>query len=301
METRNFKGCCADGARQWVLWAGLSVAAIVTSCASPASHHDLGTFRGLGASEPPPLPLKAQPSSTALRISGDQVVPTIGSDLKGALPAIGSDLVDVYSTPSVWWTLAASYAGGEALDLVNTEREVSRYFAHHSLMPDGVSRGFDELGKGYVLLAGAGAWYLLAKDQQDSEAIRSSQHLLRCLASTGISTLVFKTAFSDQRPNGGGGAYPSGHASMTAATATSLWLTQGPKVGVPAAILAGLVDIQRLDSKAHELDDIIGGATLGWIVAYTLYDDKAPEVLGARVLPAFSPSGDPGISLLWSY
>lgn len=228
-------------------------------------------------------------------------LPSFSSDARASLPTLGSDLIEIYSTPSVWWTLAGSFVGGEALDLLNAEEEVSRFFARHSVFSGGANRGLDELGKGYTLLAGAGAWYLVARAGDDAEGLDDSKLLLRSLAATGVSTLVFKTAFADQRPNGGGGAYPSGHASMTTAVATSLWMTQGAKVGLPAAILAGLVDVQRIDSKAHELDDIIGGVTLGWIVAYTLHKDQAPELLGARVLPAFSPSGDPGISLLWSY
>ena len=93
----------------------------------------------------------------------------------------------------------------------------------------------------------------------------------------------------------------SGGGKVVVATATSLWLSEGPKVGAPASILASLVALQRLDSGAHELDDVIGGATLGWVVAYSQERREPLTLLGARVVPAFSPRGDPGISLLWSY
>jgi membrane-associated phospholipid phosphatase len=226
---------------------------------------------------------------------------TLAEDFGSAPGAIGHDLVEVFSTPFVWLTLAGSYAGGEALDLIHAEGETTRFFSRHSILPDAGSRAFETLGQGYVLIAGAGAWYLAEREAGDSESVANSQHLLRSLAVTGISTLAFKTAFNDQRPSGGGGAYPSGHTSMVVATATSLWLTEGPKAGVPALILASLVALQRLDSQAHELDDVIGGATLGWVVTYSLERREPPMLLGARGLPAYSPRGDPGISLLWSY
>ena len=94
--------------------------------------------------------------------------------------------------------------------------------------------------------------------------------LLRSLSTTGLSTLAFKKLFADQRPNGAKGGYPSGHTSMSVTAASSLWYSYGAKVGGPAMILASLVALQRLDSRAHEMGDVIGGAVLGWVVARSL-------------------------------
>lgn len=233
--------------------------------------------------------------------SQDKRIDSIWSDVKSAPATIGSDLVAAFSTPLVWYTFGAGYASGEVLDVLGVEDSITSTFADHSIYPDPISKGLEQLGQGYSLFLGAGGWYVWSHVQGDAESVSSSQHLLRSLASTGISTLVFKELIGDERPNGGQNAFPSGHTSMAVAAATSLWMNEGPRFGVPAAILSGLIALQRLDSNAHELDDVIGGAALGWSIAYTLERREPLHLLGADVYPNVSPSGDLGVTLLWSY
>lgn len=270
------------------------VLASLSACATTTPHH-------------PP-----RPTSPALprraTFDGDEVaaaqvgeMDSAWSDLRAAPATIGRDFVDVYSTKATWAALVGGYLGAELMDRSGVEPSVTSFFADHSLYSDSTSRVFDELGQGYVLLAGAGAWYLWARRAEDAEALAASKHLARSLVVTGLSTLALKAAFNDERPNGGSGGYPSGHASMSVAAATSLWLTQGPEVGVPAAVLSSLVILQRLDSRAHELDDVIAGAALGWAVAYSLGRDERVTVFGGEVAPTLGPQGSPALSLSWHF
>lgn len=274
--------------------------ALVVSCASSPSAPVVATTSIV---RPPAPPLRALPAPVARTSKAIEFEPSAGlwADLKSAPGTIGGDLVDVFTSLDVWLVLAGGFVGGELFDKVGLEEPTSQFFSDHSLLSDGLSRTFDELGSGYLLFAGAGVWYLWSDVEDDDKGLDGSKRLLRSLSTTGLSTLVFKEIFADQRPNGAKGGYPSGHTSMSVTTAASLWYSYGPKVGVPATILASLVALQRLDSRAHEMDDVIGGAVLGWVVARSLNGDEPLELFGARVLPGTSPSGDPGISLLWSY
>jgi membrane-associated phospholipid phosphatase len=225
---------------------------------------------------------------------------SIWSDVRAAPGAIGRDLVDVYSSSFVWWTIAGGFAGSALVGEFSEKNAENGFFGDDTIFADAPSRALEEMGKGYFLLAGAGAWYLWSRDAEDPVAVAGSQHLMRSLATTGISTLVLKAVVGDVRPNGGSRGYPSGHTSMAVTAATSIWLTQGPKAGIPAAVVAGLIATQRLDSRAHELDDVLAGAVLGWVTAYSL-EGRGPTFLGARVAPAMGPGGDPMISLRWGF
>jgi membrane-associated phospholipid phosphatase len=84
-------------------------------------------------------------------------------------------------------------------------------------------------------------------------------------------TAVVKEIVGRTRPNGQDDkSFPSGHASNAFALATVAERHYGWKVGVAAYGLAGLVGLSRLEQNAHFLSDVIGGATLGYIVGRTV-------------------------------
>ncbi len=86
------------------------------------------------------------------------------------------------------------------------------------------------------------------------------------LVNLGYTELV-KELVGRTRPNGQDDkSFPSGHASNAFALAIVADRHYGWKVGVPAYAVAALVSVSRLQQNAHYLSDIMGGATLGYIV-----------------------------------
>jgi membrane-associated phospholipid phosphatase len=87
----------------------------------------------------------------------------------------------------------------------------------------------------------------------------------------GAYTHALKYTVGRERPDGSNTlSFPSGHTSSTIALATVASHHYGPKVGIPAYAIAGLIGISRIESKAHHLSDVIAGATLGYLSAKTV-------------------------------
>jgi membrane-associated phospholipid phosphatase len=101
-------------------------------------------------------------------------------------------------------------------------------------------------------------------------------------------TMIFKQAARRSRPEGTGYSFPSGHTTVTFASATVLQRHFGWKVGLPAYAVATYVAASRVEMKKHYLSDVAFGAALGIAAGRTV-----PIGHGQRLLisPMASPSG----------
>ncbi len=101
-------------------------------------------------------------------------------------------------------------------------------------------------------------------------------------------TFIFKEAARRSRPEGTGYSFPSGHTTVTFASATVLQRHFGWKVGLPAYAVATYVAASRVEMKKHYLSDVAFGAALGIAAGRTV-----PIGHGQRLLisPMASPSG----------
>lgn len=103
-----------------------------------------------------------------------------------------------------------------------------------------------------------------------------------------------KQAVRRQRPEGGGYAFPSGHTTVSFASATVLQRHFGWRVGVPAYAVASYVGLSRVQMRRHYLSDVAFGAALGIVVGRTV-------TLGGTHLalsPAVAPGGG-GLQFTW--
>ena len=82
------------------------------------------------------------------------------------------------------------------------------------------------------------------------------------LVSQGL-TMVAKEAVRRHRPEGSGYAFPSGHTTVSFASATVLRRHFGWRVGAPAYTIASYVAMSRVQMQRHYLSDVIAGATVG--------------------------------------
>ena len=72
------------------------------------------------------------------------------------------------------------------------------------------------------------------------------------------------------RPEGSGFSFPSGHTTVSFASADVLQRTFGWKAGVPAYAVASYVAASRIQTRAHYLSDVVFGAALGTVAGRTV-------------------------------
>ena len=123
----------------------------------------------------------------------------------------------------------------------------------------------------------------------------------RALVLTSISHVTLAYLFQRGRPGNRDdflpfkSSFPSGHASSAFATATSLHLSYGLDVGIPAYFVASSIALARVSENTHWLSDAVAGTGLGifWGVAshkislkdksYSFTPIMAPGALGGLV------------------
>ena len=101
-------------------------------------------------------------------------------------------------------------------------------------------------------------------------------------------TIALKEASRRSRPLGGGFSFPSGHTTISFASATVLQQQFGWKVGVPAYAVASYVAASRVQMKRHYLSDVTFGAALGIVAGRTVSIGHGRRLL---VTPMATPSG----------
>ena len=83
-------------------------------------------------------------------------------------------------------------------------------------------------------------------------------------------TIAIKQATRRARPEGSGYSFPSGHTTVSFASATVLQRHFGWKVGIPAYAVATYVAASRVEMKRHYLSDVAFGAALGIVAGRTV-------------------------------
>jgi membrane-associated phospholipid phosphatase len=81
-------------------------------------------------------------------------------------------------------------------------------------------------------------------------------------------TYALKYAVNETRPNGGGQSFPSGHASISFASAEFMRKRYGWEYGLPAYAAASFVAYSRVEAGEHHPEDVAAGAAIGIISSY---------------------------------
>lgn len=218
---------------------------------------------------------------------------------------LGADLGASFGTPENLLILGGGLAAGMLLDSStggDAEDRTASFFDNNDVIPDSFGHQLDTLGSGLFLLGASSAWYGGARywgNKRDEEA---SLAMLSALSITGVTTLGLKSIFNDGRPNDAPGGYPSGHSSMAMAAAATLGESYGWEVGLPAYLAAVAVGVQRLDSRKHDLDDIVGGFALGYVIGSSVAGRRLLRILGAELTPIIDPiGGELGLVMVWDF
>ena len=108
---------------------------------------------------------------------------------------------------------------------------------------------------------------------------RGAGELGLSLAVTGGATAGLKSAFPEERPDHSDDrSFPSGHTSLSFASAGYLQRRYGWRWGLPATLAAGVVGLSRVESKDHHWYDVVAGAALGEAVAYVITSPRESTI-----------------------
>ena len=98
------------------------------------------------------------------------------------------------------------------------------------------------------------------------------------IGATALVTTTLKASFPELRPDGSDRkSFPSGHTANAFAAAASLYNRQGPKVGVPALLVASLVGVARVKAEKHHWYDAVIGAGIGTTAGFLITRNRREQ------------------------
>ena len=127
-----------------------------------------------------------------------------------------------------------------------------------------------------------------------SSAFRAATYdIAQAVIIDNVYTTLAKHAVNRTRPDGSDNlSFPSGHTSSAFAMATVAHHHFGPRVWIPAYLVAGGIGVSRIQSNKHNLSDVLAGAALGYIVGRTGGAGERGARWDARPACSLVPSTD---------
>lgn len=244
------------------------------------------------------LTLSAGCATDPDRLSGREVFDITYHNLWNELPD------RIISDANVTFTrsdniIALLLAGGASIAMHNTEADddIADSFDRR-VFNDFTEESLDHIGNPGTHFAAAGLWYMWSLGGHDQFNQDRAWTMLSALSVNGLVTVGLKAIRDNDTPNGKSWAWPSGHTSSSFTVASVLDEFYGPKVGIPAYIVATLVGLRMMDTGDHWASDVVFGATLGWIVGHTIAGKhKQLEIAGFKVLPYLANHEGPVIGV----
>jgi len=114
----------------------------------------------------------------------------------------------------------------------------------------------------FILPAAAAGLTLVFKDGQGTLQLGESTAL-----ALGV-TFGLQYTIDEKRPNGEPRSFPSGHTSISFASAEFVRNRYGWKYGLPAYVFASFVAYSRIEAKQHYTHDVMAGAAIGIVNSY---------------------------------
>jgi membrane-associated phospholipid phosphatase len=258
------------------------------------------TLSTLGASAQTLTPLghPAGPAGTvrAASESTERGTPAIGGGPGGLSWLLGATLNDFKRLPSketaTLLTIGAATAwfGGIAAD-----RSASDVFSGSRTLGFITEPG-ETIGGAHMQLAGALATYGVGRFTKSDRVSAIGSDLIRAQLLTQAVTAGIKMSVRRTRPDGTQFSFPSGHTSVSFASATVLQRHLGLKVGIPAYAVATYVAAQRIQERRHFLSDVAFGAAFGIAAGRTVTVGRGEARFAMS--PTIVPGGA-GVSFDW--
>ncbi len=189
-----------------------------------------------------------------------------------------------------WLTIGAAAAAGVRA----ADTRVSRSLAGTKALEEPLVPGA-VLGSTPFQLSASVATYALARWTNHPRLAAVGADLVRGQVIAEGLTIGLKQSVRRRRPEGGGFAFPSGHTTVSFASATVLQRHYGWAVGAPAYGIASYVALSRVQMKRHYLSDVAFGAALGIVAGRTVTLGPGRRL---EVSPLAAPGGG-GVQFTW--
>jgi membrane-associated phospholipid phosphatase len=218
------------------------------------------------------------------------------SSAGGSLGSIFGDTIqDFRRLPSQdalrWLGIGAVAASlGRSMD-----RPVSRGMSTSPLLDNLFDPG-EAIGGARLQLGGALVTYAVGRATRSPRVTLVGADLLQAQIMSQVLTAGVKMAVRRTRPDGTGYSFPSGHASVTFASATVLQRDLGWKFGIPAYGVATYVAASRIQEQRHFLSDVAFGAAIGIMAGRTVTLGRGD---GRFALAPVATPGGGGVSFTW--
>ena len=168
-------------------------------------------------------------------------------------------------------TLTWLLIGGAAASIGQTQDwDITTGFSKTSGRMGSMLKPGETIGGARVQLGTALATYAVGRITDKPRVTSLGVDLLRSQIVAQTLTAGIKLAVRRDRPDGGEFSFPSGHTSVTFATATVLQRHLGWKVGIPSYALASYVAASRVHKKRHFARDVAFGAAIGIVAGRTV-------------------------------
>jgi len=177
----------------------------------------------------------------------------------------------------------------------NADRSVTTTFSGSRRLGGALGAG-QTIGSMQFQLGSAFATYAVGRALGRGHVTAIGADLVRATLVAQTLTTAVKLSVRRTRPDGTPLSFPSGHTSVSFATATVLQRHLGWKAGVPAYAVASYVAASRIQDKRHFLSDVAFGAAIGIVSGRTVtFGGRDHRV---TLAPAAIPAGG-GVSLTW--
>jgi membrane-associated phospholipid phosphatase len=221
-----------------------------------------------------------------------------GSNIINDLPeTFLSDANVTFSKRDNVAALLIATGAGIAMHESDADRNIYENMQRHRGFNHFADETFDYAGSPGTHFAATGLWYLFSIADKDELNTQRAWTMLSALSISGSVTLGLKAIVHNDAPNGTDWAWPSGHTASSFTVASVLDEFYGPKVGIPAYVLASVVAWRMMDSGDHWASDVVFGGTLGWVVGHTVAGKHKLEIAGFQVMPCLATTYYPAVGV----
>lgn len=175
------------------------------------------------------------------------------------------------------------------------DRSITNSLSGSHRLGEAVEAG-QTIGGARLQAVGSLATYALGRFTHSPRVSALGADLFRAQVVAQALTGAVKLSVRRTRPDGTDFSFPSGHTSVTFASATVLQRHLGWKVGIPAYAVASYVAASRIQTKRHFFSDVAFGAALGVIAGRTVTIGHSQVRFAVAPVAA---AGGGGISFTW--
>jgi hypothetical protein len=187
----------------------------------------------------------------------------------GAL--FGNLLEDFQHLPSLQNAYIAAGGGALALAVYPADKSVNTYMVNHYSEFNAFFAAGKYIGNTPEQVAGSIATYAYGRIFDEPKVSHFGMDLLQAQILSEVMVDTIKFATQRERPDGSNSlSFPSGHSSITFATATVIERHLGWRKAILGYAVATYVATSRLHDNQHWLSDVVFGAATGTIAGRTV-------------------------------